>query len=86
VKLMLAAILSAAALLSAAPAGADPSYDPACGQQARCSYGPPRGPGLVFCPDTGGFVNEFHGSCPSLWVGGPYLPGGLVPNGGSGDR
>lgn len=61
-------------------ASADP-YDPACGMQGRCSYGPPSGPGLVYCPDTGGYVNQFHGSCPSLYVGG-YLPGGLVPNGG----
>lgn len=75
------AMLAAFWALSSPDAHADP-YDPACGQQARCSYGPPSGPGLVYCPDTHGYVNQYSGACPSLWVGG-YLPGGLVPNGGT---
>lgn len=64
------------ALLGAGSAHADPSQCPGTGVSCNPS------PGLVFCPDTGKYVNQFSGSCPSLWVG-PYLPGGLQPGGGN---
>jgi hypothetical protein len=32
-----------------------------------------------YCPDSGAFVSQYSGACPSLRVG-PYSPGGLEPN------
>jgi hypothetical protein len=34
----------------------------------------------VYCPETGAFITQFSGSCPSLWVG-PNLPGNPFRNG-----
>jgi hypothetical protein len=84
--LLLAGIFAAAAVLSAAPSNADP-WNPACTitPEQSCNHnGTPPGQ-LKFCPETGGWISEFSGSCPSLWNG-PYSPGGLQPNGGTDDR
>ena len=73
-KLFLASTLAAAALLGAAPAGADP---------ASCGFNDPRlcSPGKVFwCPDSHQWVSWLQ-YCPSLSQG-PYLPGGRTPDGG----
>jgi hypothetical protein len=75
VKLLLAGLLSAATVLSAAPAGADP-FNPPCTitPEQSCEHnGTPPGQ-LVRCPETSEWVSEFHGTCASLWVG-PNLPG-----------
>jgi hypothetical protein len=68
-RLLLAGILAAAALLAAAPAGADP---------ADCGFRDPLlcAPGQVrYCPDTRQMVG-FLDPCASL-ITGPYSPGGL---------
>lgn len=67
----LLAAIGIAAVLAAAPAQADPD-----------DGGVGSGPSKVhYCPDTGQMVS-WLAPCPSL-ITGPYLPGGLVPNGGS---
>jgi hypothetical protein len=75
-RLVIATTLAAAAVLSAAPASADPS--------AGCSgLNDPRlcNPSKVYyCPDTGQF-GSWLSYCPSL-VQGPYEPGGRTPEGG----
>jgi hypothetical protein len=74
IKLFLASTLAAAALLGAAPAGADP---------ASCGFSDPRlcSPGKAFwCPDSHQWVSWLQ-YCPSLSQG-PYLPGGRTPDGG----
>jgi hypothetical protein len=73
VKLLLAGVL--AALVCAAPAAADPGPDCGLSDQRLCE------PSQVhYCPDTGQMV-PWLAPCPSLSIG-PYLPGGLTPNGG----
>lgn len=74
-KTLLAGVMAAAAVFSAAPAGADPG--------SGCGYSDPRlcNPSKVyFCPDTGQF-GSWLAYCPSI-VQGPYLPGGRTPDGG----
>ena len=72
-KQILAGLLSAAAVLGAAPTHADPDTDctlavtTLCGDHSRVFY----------CP-SGGFVSAFSGYCPGLVTGlTPPLPGGL---------
>jgi hypothetical protein len=84
-KLALIALCALSTLAGAGVASADP-FNPPCviepGQD--CSHnGTPRG-AVVYCPETGGWISQFSGSCPSLWVG-PYLPGN-PSNGGTDDR
>lgn len=67
-KLLLAVLLAAAALLSAAPASADPSSDCSFHDQRLCH--PDK---VAFCPDTGQMVT-FMQLCPSLVIG-PHRAG-----------
>lgn len=63
-------VLAALALGLAVPASADPGEPPICNTSVdQCQPGQ-----VIYCPDTGGFITRFSGSCPSLWVG-PYSPG-----------
>ncbi|MCV7260537.1 hypothetical protein [Mycobacterium shimoidei] len=72
ISIALPALLLPLAALTAAPAAAEPSD---CFNPQMCAD-----PGqVIYCPDTGGYVTAFSGSCPSLSVG-PYLPGGLSPD------
>ena len=73
-RLLLAGILAAAAVLSSAPATADP---------AGCGYHDPRlcDPSRMYwCPDSQQWVSWLQ-YCGSLSQG-PYLPGGRTPSGG----
>lgn len=72
------ALAAAAAAVLAVPAPLDPS-PPICTTNVQdCQPGQ-----VIYCPDTGGFITRFSGSCPSLWVG-PYRPGN--PSNGGDDR
>jgi hypothetical protein len=84
-KLALVALCALPPLAGVGTASADP-FNPPCTitpEQSCSSSGTPPGQ-LVRCPETGQWVNEFSGSCPSLWVG-PNLPGNPF-NGGTDDR
>jgi hypothetical protein len=74
-KLSLAVLVAVAVLLSTPPAGADP-FNPPCTitPEQSCAHSGTRSGEVRYCPDTGGFVGVFTGSCPSLWMG-PYAPG-----------
>ncbi|GAB4621083.1 hypothetical protein MOKP38_46340 [Mycobacterium avium subsp. hominissuis] len=64
------AVLGMVVLALSAPANADPGEPPICNTSLdQCQPGQ-----VIYCPDTGGFISRFSGSCPSLWVG-PYGPG-----------
>ena len=66
-RILFAGILSAAAVLSAAPAGADP-WNPPCTitPEQSCSHnGTPPGQ-LKFCPETGGWIERVLGIVPKF--------------------
>lgn len=74
-NLIAGALMALTTLISAPTASANPDPVHPCMPTNPCEQ-------PQYCPDTGEFVVGFE-SCPAL-VTGPYAPGGLQPNEGSG--